>query len=104
MSGELLVLALVIFTLSSLLGVEVIHKVPPQLHTPLMSGTNAITGIAVVGAMVSAGAGSSTLASSLGLVAMVLASMNVAGGFLVTDRMLKMFGGKPKDNRDKAQH
>ena len=84
---------IVIFVLAAYVGYEVINKVPPQLHTPLMSGTNAITGIAVVGAMISAGAGSSALASTLGLIAMILASMNVVGGFLVTDRMLKMFSG-----------
>jgi NAD(P) transhydrogenase subunit alpha len=85
---------IVIFVLAAYVGFEIITKVPPQLHTPLMSGTNAITGIAVVGAMLSAGAGRSQLASWLGLIAMILASMNVVGGFLVTDRMLKMFGGK----------
>ena len=82
---------IVIFVLAAYVGFEIITKVPPQLHTPLMSGTNAITGIAVVGAMLSAGAGRSQLASWLGLIAMILASMNVVGGFLVTDRMLKMF-------------
>ncbi|MFG0315968.1 MAG: NAD(P) transhydrogenase subunit alpha [Planctomycetota bacterium JB042] len=87
---------IVIFVLASFVGFEVITKVPPQLHTPLMSGSNAISGIAIVGAMLTAGAGQDQVSSILGLVAVVLASTNVVGGFLVTDRMLQMFAGKKK--------
>ena len=84
---ELTILALAIF-----LGIEVISKVPTLLHTPLMSGTNAIRGIVIVGAMLVAGAGhKDTLTTVVGLVAVVLASANVVGGFVVTDRMLEMF-------------
>lgn len=87
---------IVIFVLASFVGFEVITKVPPQLHTPLMSGSNAISGIAIVGAMLTAGAGQDQASTILGLVAVVLASTNVVGGFLVTDRMLQMFAGKKK--------
>ena len=84
---ELTVLALAIF-----LGFEVISKVPTLLHTPLMSGTNAIHGIVIVGAMLVAGLGhKDTLTVVVGLIAVVLASANVVGGFVVTDRMLEMF-------------
>lgn len=85
---------IVIFVLAIFVGVEIINKVPPQLHTPLMSGSNAISGIAVVGAMLSAGAQSDTIATILGTIAVVLATVNVVGGFLVTDRMLQMFEQK----------
>ena len=84
---ELTVLVLAIF-----LGFEVISKVPTMLHTPLMSGTNAIHGIVIVGAMIVAGtANADGLLQVIGFVAMVLASANVVGGFVVTDRMLEMF-------------
>lgn len=86
--------ALTLFVLAVFLGVELIAKVPPTLHTPLMSGSNAISGITVVGAVVSAGAGHSTLTSVLALGAVVLATINVVGGFLVTHRMLDMFARK----------
>ena len=81
---------LVIFVLATLVGVEVIRRVPPTLHTPLMSGSNAISGITVVGAILVAGSGE-WLNTTLGFLALVLAMINVAGGFLVTDRMLQMF-------------
>ena len=77
--------------LAVFLGVEVISKVPTMLHTPLMSGTNAIHGIVIVGAILIAGAADTTFTRVVGLVAVVLASANVVGGFVVTDRMLKMF-------------
>lgn len=83
-----------VFVLSMFVGFEVITKVPPTLHTPLMSGSNAISGITVVGAILAAGSGHSALASVLGFVALVFATINVVGGFLVTHRMLKMFGRK----------
>jgi len=88
--------AIVIFVLAAFIGFEVITKVPPQLHTPLMSGSNAISGIAVVGAMLTAGAGQDKTSMTLGLIAVILASTNVVGGFLVTDRMLQMFASKKK--------
>ena len=83
--------ALTILVLALFVGVEVISKVPPLLHTPLMSGSNAVSGITLVGAMVSAGTDHSTLTTVLGFVAVVLATINVVGGFLVTGRMLAMF-------------
>ena len=86
------VVELTILVLAVFLGVEVISKVPTLLHTPLMSGTNAIHGIVIVGAMLVAGLGhKDTLTTVVGLVAVVLASANVVGGFVVTDRMLEMF-------------
>lgn len=90
------IIALTLFVLAVFLGVELITKVPPTLHTPLMSGSNAISGITVVGAVVAAGTEHSTLTTLLGFVAVVLAVVNVVGGFLVTDRMLSMFRPKPK--------
>ena len=86
-----LVAALTVFVLAAFVGFEVITKVPPTLHTPLMSGSNAISGITIVGAIVAAGAGAGTVATVLGVVALVMATVNVVGGFLVTDRMLEMF-------------
>jgi len=87
-----LVIELTILVLAIFLGVEVISKVPPLLHTPLMSGTNAIHGIVIVGAMLVAGTGDADgLTRVVGFVAVVLASANVVGGFVVTDRMLEMF-------------
>ncbi len=86
--------ALTILTLSLFLGFEVISKVPPLLHTPLMSGSNAISGITVVGAILASGSGHALLATVLGFVAVVVATINVVGGFLVTNRMLVMFKKK----------
>lgn len=91
-----LIAALFIFLLATLAGAEVINKVPPTLHTPLMSGSNAISGIAVIGALLVAGGTSQdgNLITILGVIAIVLATINVVGGFLVTDRMLQMFKKK----------
>ena len=86
--------ALTIFVLAIFVGFEVIAKVPPLLHTPLMSGSNAISGITIVGAILAAGHEERTLSTLLGFVAIVFASINVVGGFLVTDRMLGMFKRK----------
>jgi len=86
-----LVIALTVFVLATLLGFEVITKVPPLLHTPLMSGSNAISGITIIGSLVAAGAGHPGLASSLGVAAVICAMINVVGGYLVTHRMLKSF-------------
>lgn len=93
---ENLIILLTIFSLAIFVGFEVITKVPPTLHTPLMSGSNAISGITLIGALLSAGAGeaSSTLTITLGVIAVVFATINVVGGFLVTDRMLRMFKKK----------
>ena len=85
----------VVFVLAAFVGVEVISKVPATLHTPLMSGSNAISGITIVGAVVVVGAIDSPFAKWIGLAALILATINVVGGFLVTDRMLEMF--KPRD-------
>jgi NAD(P) transhydrogenase subunit alpha len=73
--------------------------VPPTLHTPLMSGSNAISGITILGSVVVAGRGDTRLASILGLVAVIFAMINVAGGFMVTDRMLEMFKGKRQEQK-----
>ena len=91
---ESLVAALTVFLLAMWVGFEVITKVPPTLHTPLTSGSNAISGITVVGAILSAGMRLTTLTTVLGFAAVVLAMINVVGGFLVTHRMLEMFRRK----------
>lgn len=88
--GELMI-GLYVFVLAALAGREVIAKVPPTLHTPLMSGANAISGIAIVGAIVVAGRAEGTTQMVLGLAAITMATVNVIGGFMVTDRMLSMF-------------
>ena len=94
MLADLLV-ALYIFVLAVFVGFEVITKVPTLLHTPLMSGSNAISGIALIGAMVVAGRLDYRLTVVLGVAAVALATVNVVGGFLVTDRMLRMFRRRP---------
>ena len=86
-----LVVELVIFVLATYVGVEIIKKVPTILHTPLMSGSNAISGITIVGSIVVAGNAVGLLSSTFGFLAVVLAMINVMGGYLVTDRMLQMF-------------
>jgi len=88
------VLALTLFAVAVFLGIELISKVPPTLHTPLMSGSNAVSGITVVGALISAGTDHRTLTTVLGFLAVTLAVINVVGGFLVTHRMLAMFGSR----------
>ncbi|HEX7023808.1 MAG TPA: NAD(P) transhydrogenase subunit alpha [Gemmatimonadales bacterium] len=80
-----------VFVLAGIVGFQVISRVPPLLHTPLMSAANAITGISLVGSLVLAGADHGTLSNVLGFIAVVCATVNVVGGFLITDRMLKMF-------------
>ena len=91
--GTALAISVTVFVLSMLLGLEVITKVPTQLHTPLMSGSNAISGITIIGAILAA-ALAGGLGWTFGLLAVVAAMINVAGGYLVTDRMLKMFKRK----------
>ena len=88
---ESLVAAVTVFVLAVFVGFEIITKIPPTLHTPLMSGSNAISGITLIGALLSAGSQRPELAVWLGLAAVVLATVNVVGGFLVTHRMLGMF-------------
>ncbi len=88
---EALITGIVIFVLATYLGSELIGRVPPTLHTPLMSGGNAISGITVVGAIIVASAGLGWISSVLGFLAVVFAMMNVVGGYAVTDRMLQMF-------------
>jgi NAD(P) transhydrogenase subunit alpha len=90
-----LVGSLTIFALAVFLGFELIARVPTLLHTPLMSGTNAIHGIVLVGAMLIAGSADSVLEQALAFVALVFGTINVVGGFLVTDRMLEMFRRRP---------
>jgi NAD(P) transhydrogenase subunit alpha len=92
-----LISSLTIFALAVFLGFELISRVPTLLHTPLMSGTNAIHGIVLVGAMLIAGSAESTLEQALAFVAVVFGTINVVGGFLVTDRMLEMFKRKPAE-------
>jgi len=91
---DTLVTSVTIFVLAVFVGFEVITKVPPTLHTPLMSGSNAISGITIVGAILSAGTQHTTLTTALGFAAVVFATINVVGGFLVTHRMLAMFRKK----------
>jgi NAD(P) transhydrogenase subunit alpha len=92
-------LLIFVFVLAIFLGVELISKVPSQLHTPLMSGTNAISGITIVGALTATGSGADLLATILGFLALIFATINVVGGYLVTNRMLAMF--KRKDGEKK---
>lgn len=91
---DIFILVLTIFVLAIFVGFEVITKVPPILHTPLMSGSNAISGITLIGALISAGSQQTQLTTVLGFIAVVFATINVVGGFMVTDRMLKMFKRK----------
>lgn len=86
-----LILLLTVFALAVFLGVEIISKIPPTLHTPLMSGSNAISGITLLGAILAAGGDNGSWAQVLGFAAVVFATMNVVGGFVVTNRMLAMF-------------
>ena len=92
-----LIASLTIFALAVFLGFELIGRVPTLLHTPLMSGTNAISGIILVGAILVGGASGGTLEQTLTFIAVVLATINVVGGFLVTDRMLEMFKQRRED-------
>ena len=91
-----LLIGIYVFVLASFVGFEMITKVPPTLHTPLMSGANAISGITIVGALAAIQTATPTVANILGALAIVTATINVVGGFLVTDRMLRMFGKKKK--------
>jgi NAD(P) transhydrogenase subunit alpha len=95
MSPEALISALYVFALAAFLGYQVISRVPPLLHTPLMSATNAISGISLVGSIVTAGAHYNTVSTILGFTAVFCSTTNVVGGFVITDRMLRMFKRKP---------
>ncbi|MEO2013613.1 MAG: NAD(P) transhydrogenase subunit alpha [Fuerstiella sp.] len=89
-----MILLLTVFVLAVFLGIEIITKIPPTLHTPLMSGSNAISGITLVGAVLATGADNGAWATILGFCAILFATMNVVGGFVVTNRMLAMFRTK----------
>jgi NAD(P) transhydrogenase subunit alpha len=98
---DALMVSIYVFVLAIFLGFEVISKVPPLLHTPLMSGSNAISGITLVGSLIAAGEGQMSMSMVLGFIAVVLATVNVVGGFMVTDRMLEMF--KKDQSKSKAK-
>lgn len=91
---EAFVMILTVFVLAIFVGFEVIQKVPPTLHTPLMSGSNAVSGITLIGAMLAAGTPQTTMTTVLAFIAVTFATINVVGGFLVTNRMLGMFRKK----------
>ncbi|MGI8733474.1 MAG: NAD(P) transhydrogenase subunit alpha [Pyrinomonadaceae bacterium] len=99
MSHESLIAALYVFVLAAFIGYQVISRVPPLLHTPLMSATNAISGISLVGSIVTAGAHYNTVSTVLGFIAVVCSTTNVVGGFVITDRMLRMFKRKPSEKQ-----
>ena len=107
MSADNLIASLYVFALAAFLGYQVISRVPPLLHTPLMSATNAISAISVVGSIVTAGAHYNRVSTILGFIAVVSATINVVGGFMITDRMLRMFrekiggGSKPGGKEEK---
>ena len=94
MNAENLLVLLYVLVLASFVGFELISKVPPNLHTPLMSGSNAISGITIVGAIVASGTNLWSVSKVLGIAALFLATLNVVGGYMVTDRMLRMFKKK----------
>ena len=94
--------ALYVFALAAFLGYQVISRVPPLLHTPLMSATNAISGISLVGSIVTAGAHYNTVSTILGFTAVFCSTTNVVGGFVITDRMLRMFKRKPANSKQQT--
>jgi NAD(P) transhydrogenase subunit alpha len=93
---------LTFFVLAAFVGYEIITKIPTNLHTPLMSGANAISGITLIGSVVVAGSGSTTLATGLGFVAVVMATVNVVGGYLVTNSMLEQFRSGDDRRRERG--
>jgi NAD(P) transhydrogenase subunit alpha len=99
--NEVLLAGLYVFVLAAFLGYQVISRVPPLLHTPLMSATNAISGISLIGSLVTAGAKYNTTSTILGVIAVTAATINVVGGFILTDRMLKMFKREAKPEAGK---
>jgi NAD(P) transhydrogenase subunit alpha len=102
-SAETLIPALYVFVLAAFLGYQVISRVPPLLHTPLMSATNAISGISLVGSIVTAGAQYNRISTILGFTAVTCATTNVVGGFMITDRMLRMFKRKVAPTKELAK-
>ena len=102
MSPDKIIAALYVFALAAFVGYQVISRVPALLHTPLMSATNAISGISLVGSLVAAGS-NDTVSRMLGFVAVVCATINVVGGFVITDRMLRMFKRKPGTAPEKKE-
>lgn len=98
----LAIVEIYVFILAAVVGYQVITRVPPLLHTPLMSATNAISGISLVGSLVAAGADHGTVSTVLGAIAVASATINVVGGFIITDRMLKMFHRAEKPGTPKA--
>src|ERR1043165_6181383 len=102
MSAENLISALYVFVLAAFLGYQVISRVPPLLHTPLMSATNAISGISLVGSIVTAGAHYNTVSTILGFLAVTASTINVVGVFMITDRMLAMFKRQPAAKKKDA--
>ena len=99
--NEVLIAGFYVFVLAAFLGYQVISRVPPLLHTPLMSATNAISGISLIGSLVTAGAKYNTTSTVLGVIAVTAATINVVGGFIITDRMLKMFKREAKPAAEK---
>lgn len=101
----MLISSLYVFALAAFLGYQIIARVPPLLHTPLMAATNAISGISLVGSLVTAGANYNTFSTILGVIAVISATINVVGGFMITERMLKMFQDKmptPPESKETA--
>ena len=99
MSGGELLAQVTVLVLAAVIGFELISRVPALLHTPLMSATNAIHGVVIVGAIVVLAEPGGAVATVLGFIAVVLATINVVGGFVVTGRMLEMFSGRPRGHR-----
>jgi NAD(P) transhydrogenase subunit alpha len=102
-STEIIIAGLYVFALAAFLGYQVISRVPPLLHTPLMSATNAISGISLVGSLVAAGAHYNTVSTLLGFMAVTASTINVVGGFMITDRMLRMFKRQPAAKKDSTE-
>jgi NAD(P) transhydrogenase subunit alpha len=102
MESQLHVLGVIVFVIAAFVGHHVVHGVPPLLHTPLMSATNAISAISVVAALVVAGSAPEPVKTTLGVIAVASATCNVVGGFLITDRMLKMFRGREEKPKAKG--
>ena len=102
MNPAVLIASVYVFALAAFLGYQVISRVPPLLHTPLMSATNAISGISLIGSLVLAGATRSPVAHILGFIAVTASTINVVGGFGITDRMLKMFGKRKTESKTAA--
>jgi len=100
LTTEVIIAGLYVFALAAFLGYQVISRVPPLLHTPLMSATNAISGISLVGSIVTAGAHYSTVSTLLGFISVTAATINVVGGFMITDRMLRMFKSRLPGKQD----